>query len=234
MSCKLCVAIDGNRELLVQAWREFSGLPVVLKFGVTLLPFLTVKDFEETKKRGFEIFVDAKLYDIPTQVAGAVASFCSLGADYITLHLSGGERMCAAAVERASNCRLLGVSVLTSFSQDEWTASNAVGQISDSVARLVQLGLRSGLRAFVCSVNELGFVPRMFEGTPVLRVTPGIQGSTGVKGSDQRRVVTVEDALAAGSGMLVMGRGILKAESPRGEADKVLEFIAAQARRDGT
>lgn len=66
---------------------------------------------------GHRIFLDLKFYDIPNTVAGAANQTFELGVEWITAHLSGGKRMFDGL---GLVPKVLGVSVLTSFSGTEW------------------------------------------------------------------------------------------------------------------
>ncbi len=77
---------------------------------------------QQLRERGFNVFLDLKLHDIPNTVAGAVRSATHAGASLLTLHASGGAAMMAAAAEAASapgSPRLLAVTVLTSMDASE-------------------------------------------------------------------------------------------------------------------
>src|SRR3984957_102638 len=79
----------------------------------------------ELRDRGFDVFLDLKLHDIPNTVAGAVRSATQAGAGLLTLHASGGSAMMAAAAEAAhapGSPRLLAVTVLTSMDANELTS----------------------------------------------------------------------------------------------------------------
>src|SRR5580700_11488391 len=73
---------------------------------------------QQLRNRGFDVFLDLKLHDIPNTVAGAVRSATNAGASLLTIHASGGAAMMQAAAEAASgpdSPRLLAVTVLTSM-----------------------------------------------------------------------------------------------------------------------
>ena len=74
-------------------------------------------------KKGFEIFLDLKFHDIPTTVYKACISAFSLDIWMVNVHLSGGYPMVSAAakakVDVSSKTKLIGVTVLTSLSDEE-------------------------------------------------------------------------------------------------------------------
>src|SRR5260370_16573889 len=76
----------------------------------------------QLRDRGFNVFLDLKLHDIPNTVAGAVRSATHAGASLLTIHATGGAAMMSAAAEAASapgSPRLLAVTVLTSMDAKE-------------------------------------------------------------------------------------------------------------------
>src|SRR5438067_5219395 len=78
------------------------------------------------RERGFNVFLDLKLHDIPNTVAGAVRSVSSTGASLLTIHAAGGEKMMRAAAEAAARPeapKLLAVTVLTSMAAPDLAAT---------------------------------------------------------------------------------------------------------------
>ncbi|HWZ50747.1 MAG TPA: orotidine-5'-phosphate decarboxylase [Granulicella sp.] len=184
---------------------------------------------ETLRGRGFEIFLDLKLHDIPNTVAGAVRSVTRTGASLLTIHASGGEAMIRAAAEAAAvpyAPKLLAVTVLTSMDAAEL---NRVG-VSDSparqVVRLAQLARQAGgpEMGMVCSAEEIAVLRAEVAPAPML-VVPGIRPA-GAPLGDQRRVATPGAAIAAGASMLVVGRPITQAAEPAAAARAILEEIA--------
>lgn len=228
---RLALACDfQRRDEFLQLLERLNGLPIIIKVGLRLMPRLLPEDYDRITSH-FDLFLDAKLHDIPTQVADAARVWESMGARYLTVHLSGGSKMLslASAAVRPDRLRLAGVSVLTSLSQGDLQATGVVAPISEQVVNLVRLGVASGLRTFVCSVGELAALREAFhESDDDLEfITPGLV-LAGEKGhADQSRVYTVEEALEEGSDVLVMGRSILSAADPRAQAEKVLKILEA-------
>lgn len=229
---ELALALDVvSRDELLQWVETFRDLPLVLKVGLRLLPKLKESDFEDIKKSGFKIFVDAKLHDIPSQVSGAVKTWASLGADYLTLHLSGGPAMLreAATVADATSTELLAVSVLTSLSASDLATLGLESDPARVVERWVRMGISSGIRSFVCSVGESSLIHALakkdFPQLNIHTVCPGIRLPHQAAASDQSRVFTVDEALSAGVNMLVVGRAIFQDSNPRARAEEILERI---------
>jgi orotidine-5'-phosphate decarboxylase len=178
----------------------------------------------ELKKRGKRVFLDLKWHDIPSTVAGAVEAADALGVGLATVHLSGGRRMLEAAVaKRAGRLRLVGVGVLTSFDGESYR--EAVGRVEVSIVaeqlRLVRAGLDAGLDAFVTSPAELAEVRRA-AGDGAFLVVPGIRPRGGESG-DQARTATPREAVLRGADLLIVGRPVTAAPSPRAALESILE-----------
>lgn len=187
----------------------------IFKVGLQLFIACGPEIIDYIHKNGAEVFLDLKFYDIPNTVANAVKSAVSLKVKMLTLHISGGEDMLAAAVrvvsEKSKTERplLIGVTVLTS--------QNAEPR---EVVRLADIGIRCGLDGVVCSVHEVKNLRDSIK-KEFLIITPGIRPKD-VKADDQKRVATYKDAEAAGSDFVVVGRPVLEAENPLEAIDKML------------
>ena len=181
----------------------------------------------ELRDRGFYVFLDLKLHDIPNTVAGAVRSATQAGAGLLTLHASGGSAMMAAAAEAAKapgSPRLLAVTVLTSMDAAQLTGAGITASPADQVLRLAKLATQSGIDGFVCSAEEVAAV-RATTGPNTLLVIPGIRPA-GADIGDQKRIATPAQAIAAGASMLVVGRPITQAADPAAAAQAILDEIA--------
>ena len=201
-----------------------------LKVGMELY-YAAGNGFIETlRKRGFQVFLDLKLHDIPNTVAGAVRSVTHAGASLLTVHATGGQAMLIAAAEAAEAPgapKLLAVTVLTSMDAGELLGIGVSDSPAAQVLRLGRLAKQCGIHGMVCSPEEVG-VLRANLGDEVLLVTPGIRGrSDGV--GDQKRVATAAEAIARGASMLVVGRPITTAASPAEAASAILSEISRAA-----
>jgi orotidine-5'-phosphate decarboxylase len=194
------------------------GLQAFLKFGEPLIGHLQ----EQHKK----LFLDLKFKDIPNTVYGAVRSALRYSPHFLTIHLSGGAEMIRRAVEAAAGkpgLTILGVTVLTSLSDTDLAETGSSLSTADAVLRLCELGVRSGIRAVVCSPLEIEPIRKRF-GRDLLLVTPGIRPAWSAKG-DQKRIFTPRRAIAAGADYLVIGRPISRHQDPAKAFSLILEEI---------
>ena len=207
----------------------------VLKVGLELFVREGAPAARIGKEFGCSVFLDLKLHDIPETVERAVASACSFGVRYLTLHASGGPKMLERAVRRAEaedpNLVLLAVTVLTSLDSGDLEAIGVQGDAPTQALRLGRLALASGVRGFVCSAAEVGTLRREL-GSAVTLVTPGIRPAGGDVG-DQKRVATPAAAIRAGANVLVVGRPIRDDPDPGAAARRILDEIA-QAERSAS
>jgi len=181
----------------------------------------------QLRDRGFDVFLDLKLHDIPNTVAGAVRSVTQTGAALLTIHANGGAAMMTAAAEAAKapgSPRLLAVTVLTSMDATQLTGTGITASPADQVLRLAKLAIQSGIDGLVCSAEEVAAV-RSATGPDTLLVIPGIR-PTGAAIGDQKRIATPTQAIAHGASLLVVGRPITQAPDPAAAAETILDEIA--------
>ena len=179
--------------------------------------------------RGFCIFLDLKVHDIPNTAAAAVRSVGSLGIQLLTLHAAGGPAMMEAASAQARllpNAPLLaGVTVLTSMDEGQLRSTGVQTTPQQQVLRLAHLSLQSGLGALVASPLELRALRQNLGPEPIL-IVPGIR-PPGNQADDQRRTATPERAIRDGASLLVVGRPVTQAADPVSAAEGILAQIAA-------
>jgi len=170
---------------------------------------------------GSKVWLDLKLHDIPNTVAKAVESASRLGVQMLTIHLSGGSEMVrAATATRINDMLLLGVTVLTSATEETLREIGIQGKIDDQVLRLAKLGVEAGIDGVVASPHEIKSLRREF-GNKIRIVVPGIRPNWSEPG-DQRRTMTPCEALEAGADYLVIGRPIVAHPNPNEAVAKVL------------
>jgi orotidine-5'-phosphate decarboxylase len=179
---------------------------------------------KQISESGRKVFLDLKLYDIGETVKRATRRICSSAAPaFLTVH--GSRSVMQAAVEgRAdSPTRLLAVTVLTSFDQEDIADLGYASSISDLVDLRVKKARESGIDGIVCSALEVARV-RTIAGAGMKLVIPGVRSAGADKG-DQKRVATPAEALSDGADYLVIGRQVTRAADPRAACEQILAEI---------
>lgn len=189
----------------------------IFKVGSHLFTAYGPKVIEMLHKKGAEVFLDLKYFDIPNTVAKAVAAATRQKVKLLTIHISGGVEMIQAAVFAAhaqagliatNRPLLIGVTVLTS----------SVAKSKDILA-LAKKGIDNGLDGIVCSAREAALIRNKIKKDFII-ITPGIRPDHLV--DDQKRTATVKQAVKAGSDFLVIGRPILTSKYPLKMTEEIL------------
>jgi len=184
-----------------------------------------------SRASGKDIFLDLKLFDIPNTVAAAVQAVMPIKPRYLTLHTSGGLDMLKAAKDIAYEAadkiavappKLIGVTVLTSFDQDDLAQVGINDTVIHHARRLADLAAEAGLDGLVCSAHEAAILK--VEYGHMLRIVPGIRPPWFGAG-DQKRVMTPAEALEQGADILVIGRPITKSADPQDAAFRLASDI---------
>lgn len=215
---RLCIALDTSIGQALELISVLRGYPIVFKVGYRLFVSHHRNIVDAIKEAGFELFLDLKLNDIPNTMREATISVKDLGADYLTVHTLAGLSALRECASVKSRLKLLGVTVLTSLSEEEM---QEVGLCPDSKRILAQIAYRAGLDGIVCSGKEL----EDFKDINLMKVVAGIRLDNDSP-HDQKRVVSLEDAIRLGADMIVMGRSIILSQSPIKTVDKILMTLS--------
>ena len=226
---RLIVALDApNAEAATELVKQLEGTCKWFKVGLELFVAAGPSFVESLVSSGHSVFLDLKFYDIPNTVAGAVRSAAKLGARLLTVPAAGGPAMLEAArmaLEGVANPpQLLAVTVLTSMDDSQLTASGVERTPAKQAELLARMGLKSGIRGFVCSPEEVAAL-RALTGPDGVFAVPGIRPA-GADHGDQKRLATPADALRNGATYLVVGRPITKAANPAHAAEAILNEMA--------
>ena len=172
-------------------------------------------------KKGFDIFLDLKLHDIPNTVKKSIEGLKSLPIKMMTIHTSGGKQMMEFAMEavKGTDIKIFGVTTLTSLS-DEDTNKIYKRDASDQVNAMLDLAEESGIDGVVCSPHELILVSKR---ESLLSITPGIRLTS--TDDDQKRVMTPKQAIALGADYLVIGRPITGSEDINKSLNEIYQSI---------
>ncbi len=207
---KIIIALDfNNKKEVFDFLKNFDDEKLFLKVGMELFYAEGNSIVKELKELGHNIFLDLKLYDIPTTVAKSIDSIGKLDVDFLTIHASGGSEMLKVAKEHADkyDINLLAVTVLTSQSKDELIKTDyEVIDIIDDLAKKVE---EEKIYGIICSALDIENI----KANNIKFVTPGIRNQ-GDNTNDQKRVMTPKKAIDAGSDFLVVGRSITQSSTP--------------------
>ena len=205
--------------------KNLAGCVSFYKIGLQLYIAAGPDVVRAVAETGAKIFLDLKLHDIPNTVAKAVAAAGELGVQMLTVHLSGGSVMLNAAVAAKSpSLSLVGVTILTSATQETLRETGVPSPIQDQVLRLADLGKVAGLDGLITSPQEVRALRERL-GNEIKLVTPGVR-PTWAEANDQQRFTTPSEALKAGADYLVIGRPITAAPNPSEAVERLLGEIA--------
>jgi orotidine-5'-phosphate decarboxylase len=179
------------------------GLELFLGAGFALVDWLLEQDKQ--------VFLDLKLYDIPETVARAVRQIRERPITFTTVHYD--RRVLEAACREKGDLQILAVTVLTSLDQEGLRDLGITTDVHDLVLARARRALETGCAGVIASGQESRSLKESL-GEDLTIVTPGIRPGADRPADDQKRVVTVEDAIRNGSDYLVVGRPIRDAADP--------------------
>jgi orotidine-5'-phosphate decarboxylase len=218
----LCVALDVDDisvalKLAADLADTVGGFKIgprlVFKYGAQIIKQLSHK---------LPVFVDCKFFDIPSTMEASVKAAADAGASLITIHaLSGIKAMKALSKIQSQyqDLKILPVTVLTSWTDSDLQNNFKFQTTSDLVKSLCSDIQNAGLNSVVCSALEL----EIAKSFGFYSVTPGIRFDL-QETSDQSRTMTPMEAIKKGSNVLVVGRPIIEAPSPR---EAAIDFMTA-------
>src|SRR5881398_3679085 len=175
---KIIVALDvGTKKKALALVEQLGSKISFFKLGLQLYTAEGPEIVRAVLSTGAKVWLDLKLHDIPNTVARAVESASNLCVQMLTIHLSGGSEMIrAATAARASNILLLGVTVLTSATEQTLREIGISDKMNDQVMRLAKLGIEADIDGIVASPHEIKILRAQF-GDKVKIVVPGIRPS---------------------------------------------------------
>jgi orotidine-5'-phosphate decarboxylase len=222
---KIIVALDVPTrkkalELVEQLRSEISFFKIGLQLYTAEGPDI-VRAVLATEAK---VWLDLKVYDIPNTVARAVESASTLGVHMLTIHLSGGSEMIrAAAGARANDMLVLGVTVLTSATEQTLREVGISDRVEDQVLRLARLGVEAGIDGVVASPHEIGSLRHEF-GDRIKIAVQGIRPTWADPG-DQKRFMTPREAIEAGADYIGIGRPITAHAKPHEALARILDEL---------
>lgn len=224
---RLIMALDVSSIAEAQALVEELGDAVIFyKVGMEL--FMSGDYFgfiEWLKARNKKVFVDLKFFDIPATVGRAIKALSSKGVDLATIH--GNDSIMEAAAQAKGDLKVLAVTALTSLDRGDLDDLGFKCDVKDLVLSRAKRALQIGCDGIVSSGLEVAMIREQL-GEKLLVITPGIRPVDNREDDDQKRAVSVEQAIQNGADYIVIGRPIRDAEDRKAMAEKIQLQIAAQ------
>jgi len=205
-------------DLLSKIYDNISGIKIGLQYITKHSP----EDIKELSKFNRPIFYDGKFFDIKNTLVESIKSLENLKISYATVHLLNGLDALRAANEAAKkiNIKLLGVSVLTSFDNEDLEHLGFKDQIKEQVLRLAKIANDANLYGVICSPLVIKMIKEI---APSLKCfTPGIRQDKNK--NDQKRTMNAKQALQEGSDCLIIGRPITQGD-PKKNIQEILSSL---------
>ncbi|MFB9325395.1 orotidine-5'-phosphate decarboxylase [Paenibacillus aurantiacus] len=230
---KIMVALDypdaSAAERMLDA---LEGIPCYMKVGMQLFYAAGPAFVTSLKERGYRVFLDVKMHDIPNTVKGGASSIARLGVDMFNVHAAGGRHMMEAALEGvditlgAGSTRPLVIAVTQLTSTNQSVLNDEIGiagSVEEAVIRYAKQAHAAGLDGVVSSPQEVQIIKSAC-GEAFKTVTPGIR-PVGAELNDQSRILTPRQALDQGTDYMVIGRPITAAADPRASIESIIEEL---------
>ena len=193
----------------------------MVKIGSIAFNSIGHKIITYAEKRGFDIFLDLKLHDIPNTIEKSVKGLSILPIKMLTIHTSGGKEMMKSAMNAVvgSEIKIFGVTALTSLSDDD-TSNIFQRTASHQVEAMLDLAEMAGIDGVVCSPHELELVRKK---NSLLSITPGIRLHD--LNDDQKRIMTPKQAIQLGADYIVIGRPTTESNDIKKSLNDIYESI---------
>lgn len=204
------------------------GMELYYKEGIEFVKYL--------KEKGFKIFLDLKLFDIPNTVYKSIYNIVSnVEIDIINVHALGGKTMLTKAkqaiVDANVKTKLIAVTLLTSMGYEQIHEDFGIKtDFYELWHNLVELTKKSTLDGIVCSALDLEQIQNIDKN--FIFITPGVRFNDD-NIDDQERVVTPRLANYLGSTFIVVGRPITKNKNPLKKYNEFMnEFLTPDMKKD--
>jgi len=222
MKHSLIVALDEhNQENFDDVLSQLDPGLCMVKIGSVSFNSLGRECVLKAANKGFDIFLDLKLHDIPNTVKKSIDGLVNLPIKMMTVHASGGQKMLEESVAATINTdiKIFGVTALTSLSD---TDTNFIykREAKEQVLAMIELAKKSSIHGVVCSPQELSLVKN---NSNLLTITPGIRLKS--LDDDQTRVMTPKEAIDNGSDFLVIGRPITASNNIKDSLKEIYDSI---------
>ena len=223
MTEKIFLACDiSSQEEIIKVLEKIHHNIYGIKIGLQYITQRSPNDIRELLKFKKPIFYDGKFFDIKNTLLSSIEALSTLKVSYATVHLLNGLDALKSANEIAKkiNIHLLGVSVLTSFSDKDLESLGFKNKVENQVEQLIKIAAEANLYGIVCSPLEVKIAKKI---DPNLKCfTPGIREDSNKH--DQKRTMSANEAIKAGSDFLIIGRPILEG-NPKKNIEQIINSI---------
>ena len=221
MKKNIFVACDFSSEnetvkLIEQIKNNIFGI----KIGLQYITSTGIEGIKALSKFNLPIMYDAKAFDIKNTVSAFSKSLTNLGISYATIHILNGEEVLKESVKQADGIKLIGVSVLTSFFDDDLKKLGFSNNVKEQVETLAKIASSAGLYGIVCSPGEVKMIKKIAPN--LVCFTPGVRLTS--ETHDQKRTMTPKEAIAQGADYLILGRP-LTSGNPRENMRKIIQSL---------
>ena len=143
-------------NLLELIHKDISGIKIGLQYITQRSP----EEIRELSKFKKPIFYDGKFFDIKNTLVESIKALKDLNVDYATVHLLNGLDALKVAnkAAREINLKLLGVSVLTSFNDEDLENLGFTNKVEAQVKRLIKIAIDADLYGIICSPLEIKMI----------------------------------------------------------------------------
>jgi orotidine-5'-phosphate decarboxylase len=222
MSKTIIVALDEHEQAKFdQVLDQLNPDLCMVKIGSVTFNSIGRDAVIKAASKGFDVFLDLKLHDIPNTVKKSIKGLTDLPIKMMTVHTSGGLRMLQESVDavKDTNIKIFGVTALTSLADEDIQIIYGCNS-KDQVLSMIKLAVQSGIHGVVCSPHELSLVKN---NSDLLTITPGIRIKS--LGDDQTRTMNPKQAIGNGSNFLVIGRPITSSTNIKNSLQEIYDSI---------
>jgi len=191
-----------------------------IKVGLQYITSTGINGVKALSKFNLPIMYDVKAFDIKNTLKGFAKSLKKIGVSYATIHLLNGEEALKTIVNEAKDIKFIGVSVLTSFSNEDLESLGFKNDVENQVQKLVKIASKANLHGVVCSPLEVKMVKKI--DSKLLCFTPGIRLQS--NNDDQKRTMTPKEAINEGSDYLILGRPLTSGD-PKENIKKIIKSL---------
>lgn len=213
-SKKIIVALDSkNLNKTIELAKILKKEVHAFKIGYQFFYNFGLNGYKKIYSICPKIFLDLKLHDIPNTVEKGLDALVKIKPIYTTIHITGGDNMMKVARSNKKGTKILGVTILTSMDGGQTKKYYNQENVSKLVKKYANVAKKNKLDGVICSPKEINYI-RKEVGKNFIIITPGIRINKKIKGDDQKRVETPNNAIKLGADFLVIGRPITDSKDP--------------------